>query len=263
MGTAVSATDETRIYFEDDGGDGPPVIFYAGLLDPIDLVRTSTIANALNDMRRIFIDHRGVGLSDKPVGAAAYTMLARVQDAVTVLDTLGIERAHFVGTGWGARLGFGIGEYAPERVLTLSLGGQHPYQLDKAGPIVSLVTKGLVDARTEGMEALVRAIESFSGGRLPDQKRNVWLDNDQVAIESAWIAALNEGPVTGDLGAWRIPCLIYAAAGDTDFHEGARRAASEIPGAVFMSLKAEDHYSIQNELEPVIEAIRELISAGP
>jgi 3-oxoadipate enol-lactonase len=49
----------------------------------------------------------------------AYATSLRVADAVAVLDELGIERAHFIGTSYGGRLGFGIGEHAPEPVLSL------------------------------------------------------------------------------------------------------------------------------------------------
>jgi pimeloyl-ACP methyl ester carboxylesterase len=57
-------------------------------------------------------------------------MPPRAHDAVTVLDQLGISRAHFIGLSWGARLGFGIGAGTPNRVRSLVCVGQQPY----AGP---------------------------------------------------------------------------------------------------------------------------------
>jgi hypothetical protein len=43
----TNSVDGTRVYFEDDGGDGAPVVFHGGFLDPIEEVRESRIAMAL------------------------------------------------------------------------------------------------------------------------------------------------------------------------------------------------------------------------
>jgi pimeloyl-ACP methyl ester carboxylesterase len=122
MPYATNALDGSRVYFEDDGGDGTPVVLHGGIIDSVDLVRESNIAQALQELptdefRLIYAAHRGVGRSDKPHEVEAYAMPLRVADAVAVLDELGIERAHFIGNSWGGRLGFGIGEHAPERAL--------------------------------------------------------------------------------------------------------------------------------------------------
>jgi pimeloyl-ACP methyl ester carboxylesterase len=104
------------------------------------------------EFRHIYVDHRGLGQSDKPHHADAYAMQLRVRDAVAVLDRLGIERAHFICNSWGGRLGFGIGEHAPERVLSLVIGGNQPYGWPD-GPLARTVTEALVAARTEGRGA--------------------------------------------------------------------------------------------------------------
>ena len=124
---ARNELDGSRVYFEDDGGSGAAVVLHGGILDSVELVRASNIAQALrrlpeDEFRLIYVDHRGLGRSDKPHEVEAYTMPLRVADAVAVLDELGIERAHFIGISYGARLGFGIGEHAPERVQSLVLG---------------------------------------------------------------------------------------------------------------------------------------------
>jgi pimeloyl-ACP methyl ester carboxylesterase len=119
---ATNPADGVRTYFEDSGGAGPPVLFYTGFADPLEVAKASRLAGALRgEFRLIFADHRGQGGSDKPYDATSYILPTRVGDAVAVLDALGIERAHFVGSSWGARLGFALGEHAPERVLSLVL----------------------------------------------------------------------------------------------------------------------------------------------
>src|SRR5215211_8681656 len=247
MPYATNAVDGTRVHFEDEGGDGTPVVLHGGIIDSVDLVRESKIAQALQELpkdefRLIYVAHRGVGHSDKPHEVEAYTMPLRVADAVAVLVELGIERAHFIGNSWGGRLGFGIGEHAPERVLSLVIGGQQPYAIDPDGPLAHAATETLTESRREGsMEPFVEMLESFAGSRFPHALRERWLDKDPAAIEAAWSAAIAEGTISEDLGVWRVRCLIHVAAGDVDFHDQAQQAADEIPNAEVISVEEPDH----------------------
>lgn len=93
----------------------------------------------------MFADHRGLGRSEKPHDPAAYAMARRAGDARAVLDALGIERAHFAVLSWGARLNFGIGEHAPERILSLVCAGQQPYAWPDT-PLTRAVVAGLAAA---------------------------------------------------------------------------------------------------------------------
>jgi pimeloyl-ACP methyl ester carboxylesterase len=92
---ARNSIDGTRVYFDHDGGRGAPVVFYGGLVDSVEAVRLSPIAQALpaGRFRLVYVDHRGVGRSDKPHEPAASAMRLRVADAVSVLDAMGIRRA--------------------------------------------------------------------------------------------------------------------------------------------------------------------------
>jgi len=108
MPYARNTQDGTRVYFEDDGGKGAAVMLYGGILDSVDLVRGSHISQALqvlpDEFRLIYVDHRGLGQSDKPHDVEAYAMPLRVADTIAVLAELGIERAHFIGTSYGLSL---------------------------------------------------------------------------------------------------------------------------------------------------------------
>ncbi len=257
MPFATNTLDGTRVSFEDDGGEGAAVVLHGGFLDSIDEVRESRIAQALpaNEFRLIYVDHRGLGRSDKPHDPDAYAMPLRVGDAVSVLDELSIERAHFIGTSWGGRLCFGIGEHAPQRLLSLVIGGQQPYAWPDTA-ITRVVTEGLVASRKEGMEALARALETFWDVRFPDARRTRWLGNDPAALEAAWKAALAEGPISKELPAWKVRCLIFIGAGDADFLDQAQQAAEEIPSAQFISLEGLNHYGAHTgQDDPLLDAI--------
>jgi pimeloyl-ACP methyl ester carboxylesterase len=180
---ATNPIDGVRTFYEDSGASGPPVLVYPGFTDPLEFAKTSPLAQALRDeFRLIFADHRGQGRSDKPHDVPSYALTTRVADATAILDALGIERAHYLGFSWGARLGFAIGEHAPERVLSLVVGGQQPYAWPDS-PLSRVVTEALARARTRGIEALVVAFEAFWDLRFPDSVRARYLDNDPLALE--------------------------------------------------------------------------------
>lgn len=220
-------------------------------------MRALNLAEALRDgYRLIFVDHRGLGRSDRPYEPDAYAMPVRVADAVAVLDELGVERAYFIGLSWGGRVGFGIGEHAPHRASSLIIGGNQPYACPDS-PLARIVSEGLRAARRDGMEALVRALEVFWDTRFPEVARQHYLDNDPAALDAAWTGARSEGAISEDLGAWRIRCLIFLGARDADFVPLAERAAAEIPDAGLLLLTEQDH--IQTHLRPgdrLVEAVR-------
>ena len=55
---------------------------------------------------------------------------------------------------------------------------------------------------------------------------------------------MSEGAVSERLRAWDLPCVLCVAVDDVDFFEQARRAAEEIPGAVFVPIGGTDHLGV-------------------
>lgn len=125
------------------------------------------------------------------------------------------------------------------------------------------MTDGLIEAQTQGMEALIQAMEAFWKIRFPEALRVRYLDNDPAALRAAWTKALAEGAVAQGLRAWRVRCLIFMGAGDTDFLEQAQRASTEIPNAEFISLAGRDHIAAHmGQGDPVIETVLRTLHAG-
>jgi pimeloyl-ACP methyl ester carboxylesterase len=245
MPYATNGQDGARVYFEDKGGEGAPVILHDGFGDSVPDLRKWALVDALasEGLRVVLADHRGHGRSDKPHDPAAYTMPLRVADAVAILDRLGIERAHLVGRSWGGRLCFGIGEHAPGRVRSLVIGGNQPYAWPES-PLSRAVDQALAAAREQASsEPLVRAFETFWDIEFPGPERERLLANDPLALHAAWTAAMAEGAISANLGRWQVPCLIFIGAADVDFLAGARRAAAEIPDAELLVLEEADHYA--------------------
>jgi pimeloyl-ACP methyl ester carboxylesterase len=255
--------DAARVYFEDDGGDGVPVAILGGFLDPVDLVRGAPIARSLQELpdefRLIYIDHRGHGRSDKPYAAPAYAMPLRVRDVVAVLDACGIERSHFIGISWGGRLGFGIAEHAPERILSLVTIGQQPYPIDPDGPLARVVSDALSASKGRGIGALVDAFEEMAG-RYPDAVRETYLACDAAAMRAAWRCAMDEGAVSEDLGSWDVRCLICVGEDDRDFLDQAKRAAKEIRNAEFLPIGDTDHLGVDTAaIDPVLPSVLRIL----
>jgi pimeloyl-ACP methyl ester carboxylesterase len=262
---ATNARDATRVYFEDDGGDGQPVMVLGGFLDPVELVRRAPIARALQELPRefrlIYVDHRGHGRSDKPHEAEAYAMPLRVADVIAVLDELGLERAHALGISWGGRLCFGIGQHASERVRSLVSIGQQPYAIDRDGPLARVVGEALEASAERGIEALVEAFEGITG-RYPDDVRSIYLACDAAALRAAWEAVIAEGAVGEDLSTWKVRCLICVAEDDADFFDQARQAANEVPNASFVSIQGTDHLGVDTaRVDPVLPAVLRTLRA--
>jgi pimeloyl-ACP methyl ester carboxylesterase len=257
MPYATNPIDHVRTFFEDDGGDGAPVLVYPGFADAIAYSRSSPLARGLrDDFRLIFADHRGQGRSEKPHDVESYAITTRIADATAILDELGIERAHYLGFSWGARLGFAIGEHAPERVLSLVLCGNQPYAWPTESPMLRAVTEAVAAGRERGMDALVESWESSIGQQFPEPGRTWMLDNDPLALDAEFRSVFLEGSTSSDLSRWTTPCLIYAGEEDV-MHDGAARAAAEIPGATFISLPGHTHFSAErvgDELLPRVLA---------
>ena len=199
MPYATNPNDGTQVYVEDEGGTGTPVVLYGGILDSAELVRRSPIARALQELpdefRLVYADHRGLGRSDKPHAVDAYAMTLQAADAVAVLGELGFEQAHFAGASYGGRLCFGIGEHAPEHVLSLVAGGQQPYGVDPAGPLARVIVGALDRTRREGARAFVEALEAYWDVRLPEPERTGYLAQDGVALAAMSEAMLNQGDI--------------------------------------------------------------------
>jgi pimeloyl-ACP methyl ester carboxylesterase len=108
-------------------GAGRPVVLIHGWPDTKRLWSKQVPALVDAGFQVITYDQRGYGASDKPAEVEAYSIPFLAIDATTILDHLGIERAHFVGHDWGSAVAWAIAALAPQRVdhlVAMSVG--HP-----------------------------------------------------------------------------------------------------------------------------------------
>jgi pimeloyl-ACP methyl ester carboxylesterase len=108
-------------------GEGRPIVLLHGFPDSSRLWRHQVPVLADAGFQVIVPDLRGYGKSDKPEAVEAYSLPFLAGDVLTILGSLGIDRAHIVGHDWGAALAWGLASLAPDRVdhlVVLSVG--HP-----------------------------------------------------------------------------------------------------------------------------------------
>jgi 3-oxoadipate enol-lactonase len=145
------STDGIRIHYEVFGrSSAPAVLMIQGLgadKHGWDMQRFVLAAR----YRVIALDNRGAGRSDKPFGH--YSLEQMADDAVSVLDAAGVERAHVVGASMGGAIAQIVALKHPERVRSLTLActacRNHPWREE-------LLTSWATRAGELGMGAMTR-----------------------------------------------------------------------------------------------------------
>ena len=262
-------------------GEGPPLLIVPGLVTNIDVMwEHETSTRILETLARyatvVHFDKRGIGLSDRPDRAP--TLEERIADMSAVMDAVGWDRASVLGVSEGGLMSQLFAAEFPERVENLILhntlparrywsripdlieDGDAPVLLstDLANRFVSLADGWPENARElvgwmmpsqSDDEAFVRWVSRFQ--RLSASPRDIRRQIDSVFLLDA-----------GD-SAERIlsPTLVVHLKGDLVLPvSGARLLAQLIPGAKFVEVDADDHFSWASPrwrviLDPMIEFV--------
>ncbi len=107
-----------KLYYEDTGAGAETIIFSHGLLWSGRMFAEQ--ARHLKDRYRIIAyDHRGQGRSE--VTPDGYDMDTLTNDALALMDGLGIERCHFAGLSMGGFVALRLDSRYPARIKSLIL----------------------------------------------------------------------------------------------------------------------------------------------
>ena len=121
----VKSTEINMEVFEQ--GDGFPVILAHGFPELAYSWRYQIPALAEAGYRVIAPNQRGYGATDKPESVEAYDLQHLCGDMAGLMDTLGIEKAVFVGHDWGGPVVWNMPLYHPDRVAGV-MGMSVPFQ---------------------------------------------------------------------------------------------------------------------------------------
>jgi 3-oxoadipate enol-lactonase len=113
------AEDGCRLHYQVVGrSTGEPVLLIQGLGADMTGWMFQRLALAPR-YRTIALDNRGAGRSDKPF--SRYSLAQMAEDACSVLDAAGVERAHVVGASMGGGIAQLLALHHPDRVRSLVL----------------------------------------------------------------------------------------------------------------------------------------------
>jgi len=107
-----------RIYYEDSGGPGAPVVFAHGLLWSCRLFDAQVKA-LRNRFRCVAFDVRGQGQSE--VTDSGYDFETLTGDAIALIEKLGLAPVHFVGLSMGGMIGMRLAARRSDLVRSLAL----------------------------------------------------------------------------------------------------------------------------------------------
>lgn len=120
---ATIRAGELEVGYIDDGGSGVPLVLVHG--GESDRTQYATLRSHLGaGVRAISYDQRDSGITVNP--PVPYTMGDLADDLVDLLDALGLQRAHVLGTSFGGAVAQHAALRHPERVASLILVATTP-----------------------------------------------------------------------------------------------------------------------------------------
>ena len=239
-------SDQLRVHYEVFGRPGAPaVLLIQGLgadKHGWDLQRLVLAAS----YRVIALDNRGAGRSDKPFGH--YSLEQMADDAIAVLDAVGVEQAHIVGASMGGAIAQIIAVHYQHRVRSLTLVctacRNHPWRRE-------LIQGWATIATEQGMGALSREAARWVIG--PRSFRRMvpalgWLGplargRSSHAFAAQVRAILNTPDELGDqLGEVTVPALVVVGNQDILTPRGdSEEIAERLPNAELVVISGAAH----------------------
>ena len=164
-----------RIYGEDL--PGTPVICLPGLTrNSRDFHQLAVIlSQSANPWRVITLDSRGRGLSDRDSDKSRYALPIEALDVVTVLDTLAIDRAAFIGTSRGGLILHLLAASHRERLAAVVLNDIGPV-IEREGLEQIKAYLGREQKAPDDMEEAAAVLRAIHGDAFPALRPEDWRD---------------------------------------------------------------------------------------
>ena len=179
--------------------------------------------------RVVAFDHRGHGVSTKSYQPEDYTPQRMADDAVALLDHLGIARAHIFGYSMGARVCVFLASSHPERVATMILGGLGYGMVDGVGDWDPIAEALLAEDPHTIETARGRMFRAFADQTRSDRKAlAACIEMSRELISETQVAAI------------QVPTLIGVGTRD-DIAGSADRLARLMPNAEAFDIEGRDH----------------------
>lgn len=267
----VKAKDGVEIYYE-VFGHGKPFLFLSETACDGAVWNLYQVPEFARDHRVVVLDYRGTGLSGKP--SIKYSTEMFAEDAVTVLDQLGLDGAIVCGHSMGGRVAQLLALNHPGKVSKLILassGAAHPGE--KGIPL--RIAKEMVEW---GYEKYVRQHTIVVGWTEVYARNHMNLIEKYLQVRMAnlcpvefyfrHVLARQEHDSSGQLKDIKVPTLIFVGdddhfvVSDMSHRSGADILAKSIPNSKLIVLPGERHSYFYTEPEKVHSMMREFLSEG-
>jgi pimeloyl-ACP methyl ester carboxylesterase len=220
-------------------------------------------------------DNRDTGLSTRFAKGDKYTAQDMAADAVAVLDAVGWESAHIVGTSLGAGLAQLLSTSHPERVRTLTaimsggVGGMlNGARVIQFGVLLRLARQRFADDRAGQIGTQLAVIRAMSSPKHPFEeewaRRTAEISVDRGGIDPAATqrqtrAGWTTGNLTKKLNQLTIPALVVHGEDDPLIRvRAARQLAGAIPGSKLVVYPAMGHELPTHLFDSLADEIQEL-----
>lgn len=201
-------------------GSGEPMLLIQGLGGNSLHWGEEFLGALAGEFELVLYDHRGAGRSAPLAGSLTIAGLA--DDALALLDALGLERAHVVGISMGGMVAQELALAAPERVLTLTLGctyagGPQARMTDMA--IVGMLAEAVLSGDDEralraGFEVMVAAEYGERPGAYELYRELAAAHRAPVPVLMAQMQAIMGHDVSARLGGLEVPTLVLHGTAD-------------------------------------------------
>ena len=233
-------------------------------------------AAAARGYRAIRFDNRDVGLSSKIEDGSSYALEDMADDAVGLMDHLGIARAHIMGASMGGMIAQVVAIRHPSRVLTLtsimSNTGAPGVGGASEAAIAQMNSKPAAspEERIENSVASCRVTWGDTVEFPFDEELARWRAEVSEARSFYPIGWLRQGmamQATGDrteaLHAVRVPTLVIHGDNDSLVHvSGGEATAAAIPGAELLIIEGMGHVVDRRATDLVLDAFQQLAATA-
>jgi class 3 adenylate cyclase len=257
------------------GGEGSvDLLFIGGFLSHLEILAELPLAQRFWDRlgsfaRIVWFDKRGMGVSDRDAGG--YTLENVVDDALAVLDAVGIERAVVFGVSEGGSAATMLAAAHPDRVSAMVQYGTYARvsQAPDYPEGTPLDVLRAFNARMLKHWGDPATIEMWAPSHSGDLELREWWGRLLRSGGSPGVMRTighmyEELDVRSMLSAVTVPTLVLYRSGDRLIAPALSRTVAEgIPGAREVALAGVDHLFIAGDQDAMIDAIEEFVTGRP
>ncbi|HUL99149.1 MAG TPA: alpha/beta fold hydrolase [Mycobacterium sp.] len=246
--------------------DAPTVCFGHGLLFSGWMFHPQ-IAALQNDYRCVAIDWRGQGESAPT--ADGYDMDTLVDDAVALIEHLGVAPVHYVGLSMGGFIGQRIAARRPELVRTLTLldtsaGPEDPDKVKQYKLLGGIYrVTGIAPLRKQVLPIMFGPtfLADPAARPLIDEWERQLKRTSRAGVSKAVMGMANRPPVEGEIVRITAPTLVIVGVDDvaTPPHQS-QLIAERIPGARLEQIPACGHTSTLEQPDTVTTLLRNFLA---